>query len=241
MRAVIVAALVAFLISLFGTPHRDRCFRRLKAGQPIRADGPQPTWARRARPRWAAWCSSSATVHRVHRRAPRADHAADRRPPGVRPRPAGAARPVRRSAALVGFLDDFLKVRKQQPRPEQRGKLLGQLVDRRRRSASLALQLPQHRHGRHGRPSTHLSFIRDIACSTSARSARSSLFVFVVIAMSNGVNLTDGLDGLATGASVDGARRVRADRVLAVPALVRRPDYAGPTTATRCATRWRSR
>ena len=28
------------------------------------------------------------------------------------------------------------------------------------------------------------------------------LFVFVVMAMSNGVNLTDGLDGLATGASV---------------------------------------
>ena len=26
------------------------------------------------------------------------------------------------------------------------------------------------------------------------------------MAMSNGVNLTDGLDGLATGASIDGAR-----------------------------------
>ena len=28
------------------------------------------------------------------------------------------------------------------------------------------------------------------------------MFVFVITAMSNGVNLTDGLDGLATGASV---------------------------------------
>ena len=44
------------------------------------------------------------------------------------------------------------------------------------------------------------------------------------MAMSNAVNLTDGLDGLATGASVMVIGVVRADRVLAVPAL-------GATTA----------
>ncbi len=37
---------------------------------------------------------------------------------------------------------------------------------------------------------------------TSPGSACWCSFVFVVMAMSNGVNLTDGLDGLATGASV---------------------------------------
>ena len=41
MRAVFVAAFVAFLISLFGTPIAIRYFTRLKADQPIRADGPQ--------------------------------------------------------------------------------------------------------------------------------------------------------------------------------------------------------
>ena len=68
------------------------------------------------------------------------------------------------------------------------------------------------------------------------------LFVFVVMAMSNGVNLTDGLDGLATGASV---------MVLGAYALIAfwqyrhwcaRPElHGGDTTATRSATRWRSR
>ena len=58
VRAVIVAAAVAFLVSLFGTPLAIKVFTRLKAGQPIRADGPQMHRARRARRRWAAWSSS---------------------------------------------------------------------------------------------------------------------------------------------------------------------------------------
>ena len=39
MRAVIVAAAVAFIISLFGTPVAIRVFTALKAGQPIRSLG----------------------------------------------------------------------------------------------------------------------------------------------------------------------------------------------------------
>ena len=60
MRAVIVAAAVAFLVSLFGTPIAIQVFTRLKAGQPIRADGPQthlgkkgtPDDGRRGRSSW---------------------------------------------------------------------------------------------------------------------------------------------------------------------------------------------
>ena len=44
------------------------------------------------------------------------------------------------------------------------------------------------------------------------------------MAMSNAVNLTDGLDGLATGTSVMVHRRVRGRRVLAVPALGLGPE-----------------
>ncbi len=40
MRAVIVAIFVAFLVSLFVTPLAIKVFTRLKAGQPIRAEGP---------------------------------------------------------------------------------------------------------------------------------------------------------------------------------------------------------
>ncbi|GGN43854.1 hypothetical protein GCM10010109_76410 [Actinoplanes campanulatus] len=39
MRAVIVAAAAAFVISLFGTPMAIRFFTALKAGQPIRSLG----------------------------------------------------------------------------------------------------------------------------------------------------------------------------------------------------------
>ena len=74
--------------------------------------------------------------------------------------------------------------------------------------------------------SEHISFIRDISWLDVGKVGSVLVFVFVIMSMSNGVNLTDGLDGLATGASIAGARRVRADRVLAVPALVRGPDYA---------------
>ena len=50
VRAVFVAAFVAFLISLFGTPIAIRYFTRLKADQPIRADGPQAHLGKKGTP-----------------------------------------------------------------------------------------------------------------------------------------------------------------------------------------------
>jgi phospho-N-acetylmuramoyl-pentapeptide-transferase len=66
------------------------------------------------------------------------------------------------------------------------------------------------------------------------------LFVVWVILMvtgtSNGVNLTDGLDGLATGAAIlvlaaymiIGIWQLRNDCTVASPRLLRRPRPAGP-------------
>ena len=50
--------------------------------------------------------------------------------------------------------------------------------------------------------STTLSFIRDIPALEIGKVGAVIVFIFVVMAATNGVNLTDGLDGLATGASV---------------------------------------
>src|SRR5262245_53709150 len=50
MRAVIVAAAVAFLVSLFGTPLAIKGLRRLKAGQPIRELGPASHQSKRGTP-----------------------------------------------------------------------------------------------------------------------------------------------------------------------------------------------
>ena len=49
--------------------------------------------------------------------------------------------------------------------------------------------------------SEHISLIRDISWLDVGKVGSVIVFVFVITAMSNGVNLTDGLDGLATGAS----------------------------------------
>src|SRR4051812_15902696 len=47
-----------------------------------------------------------------------------------------------------------------------------------------------------------ISFVKDIDWLDVTKAGALGLFVFVVMAMSNAVNLTDGLDGLATGASM---------------------------------------
>ncbi len=90
----------------------------------------------------------------------------------------------------------------------------------------------------------HVSFVKDITGLDIAKIGAVVLFVFVVMAMSNAVNLTDGLDGLATGASV---------MVIGAYALIAFWQYrhwcatppalqpALANTATRCAIRWRSR
>ncbi|BCT75936.1 phospho-N-acetylmuramoyl-pentapeptide-transferase [Sinomonas cyclohexanicum] len=108
---------------------------------------------------------------------------------------------------IVGFLDDFTKITKQRSLGlSPRGKLIGQglvgII-----FAVLALQFPD---GRDLTPaSTHISFLRDIPWLDLAFGGTvlgAILFVIwsnvIVTATSNGVNLTDGLDGLAAGASI---------------------------------------
>src|SRR4029453_13681717 len=100
----------------------------------------------------------------------------------------------------VGFLDDFLKVRRRHSGGlSAKGKLFGQLLV----GGSLgvaALFVPST----NGQTvaSEHISFIRDISFLDVGKVGSVLIFVFVIMSMSNGVNLTDGLDGLATGASI---------------------------------------
>ncbi|MGI8954085.1 MAG: phospho-N-acetylmuramoyl-pentapeptide-transferase [Nocardioidaceae bacterium] len=100
---------------------------------------------------------------------------------------------------LVGFLDDYVKVAKQHNTGlSSRGKLVGQaavaVV-----FAVLALQFEDT-----GRTpiSQGISFIRDINGWQFPAIVIVIWVLIMVWGTSNGVNLTDGLDGLATGASV---------------------------------------
>jgi len=100
---------------------------------------------------------------------------------------------------LVGFLDDYIKIVKRRSLGlRAKAKMAGQLIV----GISFAVLALQFQDARGNAPaSTKLSFITDFGWTIGP-----VLFVvwalFMILAMSNGVNLTDGLDGLATGASV---------------------------------------
>ena len=104
---------------------------------------------------------------------------------------------------LVGFLDDFIKiVQAAQPGAAQQGQ--DGRPDRDRRG----LRHPRALAGARGRPrqrtpaSQHLSFIRDFDSFALPAVLVILLIWLIITGTSNAVNLTDGLDGLATGACV---------------------------------------
>jgi phospho-N-acetylmuramoyl-pentapeptide-transferase len=201
VRAVIVAAAVAFIISLFGTPVAIRVFTALKAGQPIRSIGPATHQGKKGTPTMGGVAFIVATVM-----AYVAGHVALTTLPE---RQIAQERPTMTALVLlglfvfcgaVGFLDDFLKVRKRNSSGlSAKGKLFGQLLVGAGFGIA-ALYVPST----NGQTvaSEHISFIRDISFLDVGKVGSVLIFVFVIMSMSNGVNLTDGLDGLATGASI---------------------------------------
>jgi phospho-N-acetylmuramoyl-pentapeptide-transferase len=103
------------------------------------------------------------------------------------------------SLGLVGFLDDFIKIRKQRNLGlNKTAKLVGQLGAT-IAFAILALQFP-NKYGL--RPvSVNLSYVRDIATISFGVIGFVIFCYIAVAAWSNAVNFTDGLDGLAGGSS----------------------------------------
>jgi phospho-N-acetylmuramoyl-pentapeptide-transferase len=103
---------------------------------------------------------------------------------------------------VVGFLDDFIKISKQRSLGlRSKAKMVGQTVIA-LIFGGLALSPWMKDHRGQAPASQHLSFIRDIGLVTLPFVVVLVLIWLIVTATSNAVNLTDGLDGLATGASV---------------------------------------
>jgi phospho-N-acetylmuramoyl-pentapeptide-transferase len=201
VRAVIVAIFVAFLVSLFVTPLAIKLFTRLKAGQPIRAEGPAMHQGKKGTPTMGGVVFIIATVI-----AYVAGHLAlttlpDQQIAQVEPTiTALVLLGLMVFSGAVGFIDDFLKVRKRNSAGlNKRGKLLGQVLVG-ATFGVIALFFKSTNGQTVG--STTLSFIRDIDLLDVGKVASVIIFIFVVMGATNGVNLTDGLDGLATGASV---------------------------------------
>jgi phospho-N-acetylmuramoyl-pentapeptide-transferase len=99
----------------------------------------------------------------------------------------------------VGFLDDYIKIAKQRSLGlRSKAKMTGQTLVA-VAFGWLALTLPDERGNTPA--SLALSFTRDMERWTLPAFLAVILFLVMIAGASNAVNLTDGLDGLATGAS----------------------------------------
>jgi phospho-N-acetylmuramoyl-pentapeptide-transferase len=198
MRLVLIAAAVSLFVSLFGTPLFIRFLIKRSYGQFIRDDGPTSHHTKRGTPTMGGAVIIGASVF-----AYVFAHVVTLRGVTVS---AVLVLFLMTGLGLVGFVDDYLKISRQRSLGLGAGaKLAGQstvaIV-----FAILALQFPNESFRRPA--STQISFIRDTRFDLAFAGSAIGLLLFVVWAQlmisgwSNGVNLTDGLDGLATGTSV---------------------------------------
>jgi phospho-N-acetylmuramoyl-pentapeptide-transferase len=195
--SVLVAAMTALVLSLLGTPLVVRLFRRQGYGQEIREDGPASHATKRGTPTMGGTVIILATLVGYG-----VAHLVALRNPGRGPTASGLLLlGLMTSLGLVGFLDDFIKIRKQRSLGlTALAKFGGQLVT----GVGFAVLALQFRNRTTGLTpaSTHLSFVRDYSGIALGTVGFVVFAYLMVTATSNAVNLTDGLDGLASGTSV---------------------------------------
>ncbi|EGX59952.1 phospho-N-acetylmuramoyl-pentapeptide-transferase [Streptomyces zinciresistens K42] len=191
MNQILFAGVIGLFLTLIGTPLLIKLLARKGYGQYIRDDGPREHASKRGTPTMGGIAFILATIVAYFLSK------------------VITGKPVTYSGllvlglmtgmGLVGFLDDYIKIVKRRSlglraKAKMAGQLLGGIA-----FAVLSLQFADNRGNTPA--STKLSFVQDFGWSIGP-----VLFVvwalFMILAMSNGVNLTDGLDGLATGASV---------------------------------------
>jgi phospho-N-acetylmuramoyl-pentapeptide-transferase len=191
VKTIIVTGAVSLLVALFGTPLWIRFLRRQGYGQPIRVEGPKTHETKRGTP-----TMGGAVIVLASLAGYVIGHLATSDPMTV----SGAlVLLLMTGLGVVGFIDDFIKVFRQTSLGLRSGaKLAGQAVV----GAIFAVEVLQHANGFAITPAdASLSFLRDFGPTIGVL----PFVIWVVILISgfsNAVNLTDGLDGLATGATV---------------------------------------
>jgi len=198
VRAVLISGGVAMLVALLGTPLFIRFLVHRQYGQFIRQDGPTAHFTKRGTPTMGGVVIIAATL---------LGWAAALLLTGTRPSVSAIlVLFLMTGLGLVGFLDDFIKISRQRSLGlNARWKIVGQGVVG-IAFAVAALQFPNELF--RAPASTRISFIRDTNLDLAFAGATVGLILFVVwanfliTAWSNAVNLTDGLDGLATGVSL---------------------------------------
>jgi phospho-N-acetylmuramoyl-pentapeptide-transferase len=189
MRGVFIAAAMALAVSILLTPYLIRFFARQGFGQEIRAEGPSSHQAKRGTPTmggvaivgaiWAGYVVSHILTGE--------------------PMTGSALLVLFLTTALgvVGFLDDYIKLRRARNLGlNKTGKLIGQVL-----VATIFAIVAVRLAGADGLTpaSDSLSFVRDITVLSFGAVGFIILANVIVAAWSNAVNMTDGLDGLAAG------------------------------------------
>jgi phospho-N-acetylmuramoyl-pentapeptide-transferase len=191
LKTIIVAGAVALITALFGTPLLIRLLRRKGYGQPIRVEGPESHQTKRGTPTMGGAVFVIASLIGYL-----AGHAATDDPitaSGV------LVLLLMTGLGIVGFIDDLLKIFRQTSLGLRSGaKVVGQVVI----AAVFAVEVLQHPDKFDLTPAdAHLSFLRDFGPAIGTLPFV-IWAVIMVVGTSNAVNLTDGLDGLAAGATV---------------------------------------
>jgi phospho-N-acetylmuramoyl-pentapeptide-transferase len=195
VKTILIAAVVSLLSSILCTPLVVAYFRRRGFGQEIRTDGPQSHLIKRGTPTMGGVAIIGSTVLGYL-----AAHAIIAIRGGGGPNASGLLLLfLMVGLGAVGFLDDLIKIRRQRSLGlRARAKFGGQLVV----ALSFGLLAMQFRNKLGLMPaSTHISYVRDIAGISVGTVGFLLLAYLIISATSNAVNLTDGLDGLAAGAS----------------------------------------
>jgi phospho-N-acetylmuramoyl-pentapeptide-transferase len=191
MRQILISGAVALFFALFGTPVLIRLLAKRGYGQIIRDDGPSSHHTKRGTPTMGGLIIIFAAI---------AGYLASH----------GVTQTTMTASALlvialviglgfIGFLDDWLKVSREKSLGlKGRYKIVGQAIV----AATFGYFGIQFADNEGLTPiSLNLSVVRDTSIVLGAVAVVIWISLMVT-ATSNGVNLTDGLDGLATGASV---------------------------------------
>jgi phospho-N-acetylmuramoyl-pentapeptide-transferase len=191
MKQVLISGVLGLFLSLIGTPLLIKVLARKGYGQFIRDDGPRGHHSKRGTPTMGGIAFILATI---------VAYVVTKVITSERPTVSGLlVLFLFAGMGLVGFLDDYIKIVKQRSLGlRAKAKMAGQLIV----GVTFAILALNFADNRGQTPaSTKLSFTQDFGWELGP-----VIFViwalFMILAMSNGVNLTDGLDGLATGASV---------------------------------------
>lgn len=204
MIVLLVSATISLVFALFMAPVYIRVAKRLGWGQPIREDGPRSHHTKVGTPQMGGFIFITATLVGYFGGKLVGSMSGDPDHPTY---PALLLLFLMVGLGAVGFIDDYLKVRKRQSLGLGGWAKIGGQVVVGSIFAVLALQLPDE----YGQTpaSLAISAVRDIDwLDLTNLGLGVGIVVFVVwivlmiVATSNAVNVADGLDGLATGSTI---------------------------------------